>query len=368
MNFAKYTSEVFDRKAARDFPVRDRQVVEIDADAHISDAFSVLLTHNLLCAPVWDREQSGYLGFFDVNDALSISYDIDLVRQSTGSSAEARQHMATSAVQVFEVFNKKNLIRNVDVPWTAVGPLAPMRDVVRVLATSKTRRVPVVDSATGRTIKVISQSDVCRQLHQISASTRESEWPDMFLQTPRGTGLGMHPVHTVRADEEAREAFRVMIDHDVTCVGVVDEANTLVGCIANRDIHIITKNQQQPKKPVPSFAAPTARSRKFSIAASMTGERDYFGMLAMVFVNHVQNSERRSQAQLVTASPDATFKHILDKLASTGQHRVFLVDELGAPQGVVSVSDICTLVWAEVAKDYAKPSAVPPPLPVKKTG
>lgn len=301
-----------------------------------------------------------------VNDALSISYDIDLVSQARGTSkSEAKQNMSTSAVQVFEVFNKNNRIRNIDVPWVAVGPLAPMREVIKVLATTKTRRVPVVDQTTGKTIKIISQSDVCRQLYQIAASTRESEWPAMFTQTPRSTGLGMHPVTTIRADQEAREAFRLMIDEDITCVGVVDETDKAIGCISNRDIHIITKGMAQPKKPVPSFAAPTARSRKFSIASSVMGERDYFGMLAMVFVNEVQNSERRKQAQLCTASPDSTFKQILDKLTNTGQHRVFLVDEQGKPEGLISVSDICTLVWAEVARENAKPSAVPPPLPKK---
>jgi predicted transcriptional regulator len=120
MDFYAFTNGVFENKLVKDFPVRDRQIVEIDADAQISEAFNSLLTHNVQCCPVWDTQQEGYLGFFDVTDALSISYDIDLISKAQDSSKEEKLNMKTSAVQVFQIFNKQNQIRDNEVPWVAV--------------------------------------------------------------------------------------------------------------------------------------------------------------------------------------------------------------------------------------------------------
>ena len=85
----QFADGLFSRSKALHFPCRDRQVVEIDADAELNTAFTVLVTHNLICAPVWDATQGGYIGWFDVDDALNIVADIDLISSATASDDSA---------------------------------------------------------------------------------------------------------------------------------------------------------------------------------------------------------------------------------------------------------------------------------------
>ena len=348
------------------------------------DAFATLLTHNLICAPVWDSQQNGYLGFFDINDALSISYDIDLISHATGDALAAKESMRTTAVQVFEIFNKANQIRDpsLDVPWIAVGPFAPMKEVIPVLA-KRARRVPVVDPDTGRVVKIISQMDVVRHLYLTAGSQREKDWPEILSNTPLSTGIGMKPVVTITEEQEAREAFRKMIDLNVSCVGIVDDEGKLIGCISNKDIQVVMRGMQKSDKQTRAIAAPMmAQSSKqqrgrFSIAASMTSDRDFFGMPAMMFVSEVRKEtekEGRTHVAACELAPESTFKHIIDKIYLTGHHRIFLVDENHIPVGLVSVADICELICEDIKpKDSANPPATnrvaPPPIPNrKKTG
>jgi CBS-domain-containing membrane protein len=351
----------------RDFPLRDRQVIEIDCESTISDAFGVLLTHNILCAPVWDATQQGYLGFFDVDDALNIAYDIDLLG---GKTKEAPARLRTTAVKVLDVFVKSNLIRNPEMqaPWVAVGPSVCMKDVVDILATAA-RRVPVVDPTSGRCVKLVSQMDVCRQLYSSIQTCRPHELPACLLQTPQETGLGMKPVIVVTEDHEARDAFRAIIDNCLSAVGVVDEAGKLAGCISNKDIQIVTKgaapSSEKPKKLVaPMMAAPTRARGRFSIANGTMGNADFFSMPALMFVFEVRKQMEqggKTHAAVVVATPDTPFKDIIEKLATSHHHRVFLVNDAHEPVGVVSVADICQLV----ASNLVPPPAVPPPVPTR---
>ena len=338
-------------------------MIEIDSEMSISDAFGVLITHNVLCAPVWDAQQGGYLGFFDVDDALNIAYDIDLLG---GQSAEAVPRLKTSAVKVLDVFVKSNMIRNpeMDAPWIAVGPNVPMSEVLPILA-SRARRVPVVDPASGKVVKLLSQMDVVRHLHSTIQMSRPDELPAFLAATSASTGMGLQPVVVVTEDHEARDAFRAIIDHHVSAVGVVDEEGKLAACISNKDVQVVTTAGQAQAKPkpvvAPMMAAPSRARGRFSIASATVGSASLFSMPCLMFVNEVRKRAEqggRTHAAVAVAHAESSLKDIVDKLATTHHHRVFLVDLEHKPIGVVSVSDVCALLADNLWEKKA-----PPPVP-----
>lgn len=327
------------------------------------------MTHNLLCVPVFDSQQDGYLGFFDINDALTIARDVDLVKTATGEGSQMR----TTLLKVVDVFNKANMIRDpsMEAPWIPVGPLVCMRDVVPVLD-SIARRVPVVDPTSGKLIKIISQMDVVRAVRSMLGSRRQNEWPAILLSSPALMGIGMKSVATITEEEEARDAFKTMVDHRVSCVGVLDDSGVLIGAITNKDLNVVIRGsqQKQTKMMAPMMAAPSRQMGRFSIAASTMSDKDYFGMPAMMFVNEVSSEMQRNRnmpSSFCSASPDTTFKDLIEKIDATGHHRVFLVDEDNKPVGLVSISDICRLVNMDVnpPKEESKSPAAraPPPVP-----
>jgi CBS-domain-containing membrane protein len=358
-----FADGMFYNGEAINFPVRDRQIIEVDADAEISVAFTVLVTHQLLCAPVWDAQQQGYLGFFDVEDALNIVSDIDLVANA-GGETETSARLRTTAVKVVDVFNPVNRMRNpqMQAPWIAVGPKTPMKEVITILATIA-RRVPIVDPGSGKVLKIISQMDVVKQLYSSLGATKTP--PSLFDSTPHVSGIGIHPVVCVTEDDEARTAFKTMIDKNVSAVGITDEEGSLCGMISNKDILVVLRSKGWGGPQQSSLPNKTSRGR-FSIASSTMGNVNVFAMPTMMFVQEARSQSEKNKAKTHVAvaevGMDTTFKHIIGMLATTGFHRIFIVDEQKKPLGVVSVADICTLVNEGMMPEPA-PVAKAPPVP-----
>jgi CBS domain-containing protein len=310
---------------------------------------------------------------FDVNDALALARDVDLVKTATGNTESVR----TTALKVVDVFNKANMIRDPssEAPWIPVGPLASMGSVIPVLCTHA-KRVPVVDDKTGRVIKMISQMDVVRAVRTMIVSRRQSEWPQVLAESPESTSIGLRPVVSITEENEARDAFKLIVDEKVSCVAVLDDAGVQIGAISNKDLNVVMRGEQQKqtKMAAPMMAAAPSRNRgRFSIAASTMSDKDYFGMPAMMFVNEAQmemQRNRKAGTSFCSASPHTSFKDLIEKIDATGHHRVFLVDDDNRPVGVVSIGDICKLIDADMhPKEEVKeksPSRAPPPIPKRQ--
>ena len=61
------------------------------------------------------------------------------------------------------------------------------------------------------------------------------------------------------------------------------------------------------------------------------------------------------------AHPTASFLEIVEKIAVTHHHRVFLVGEDHHPVGLISVADICKLLELNLFDKKA-----PPPVPTRR--
>ena len=209
-------------------------------------------------------------------------------------------------------------------PWVPVGPTTPMSEVIKLLV--KVRRVPVVDPITGRVSKVISQSLVCSQIHEALAHMPEP--PSKFLQTAKDCGIAMKTVVTVSEDALAREAFRILIEKNVSAVGVLDDEGSLLTCITAKDIRLLPLVDQDD-------------------AAEDHTTEELLSLTAVEFVSKARLvSEKRGKARpaVVVVHVDTPVNQMIAKLSKTGMHRLFLVDEHHKPMGVFSVADAVRLL------------------------
>jgi len=211
-------------------------------------------------------------------------------------------------------------------PWIPVSPSTPMTDVIALL--TKVRRVPVVDPATQKVSKVISQSLVSNQIHE--ALSKLPEIPKRFLQTPREAGIGFKAVVTVTEETPAREAFQTLIEKNVSAVGVMDEEGGLLTCITAKDIRLLPLVDKD----------------------DATAEDDHtiqelLDLPAVEFVSKARLvSEKKGKARpaVVVVNADTPVHQMIAKLAKTGMHRLFLVDADHKPVGVFSVADAVKLL------------------------
>jgi len=298
------------------FPFKG-SVIEINSKTKVNQAFRILIQNNLLSAPVYDEQEKKYLGFFDVQDAIGFATNMEHL--FLGQETEKTLHEVGTMLHL-------QASSRVVAPWVPVSPTTPMSEVTLLL--TKVRRVPVVDPATKRVVKVISQSLVCSQIHEVLSHM--TEIPAKFLQTPRDFGIAFKNVVTVGEDTQAREAFRILIEKNVSAVGVLDDEGALLTCITAKDIRLL----------------PLVDKDDVENADDHTTEQ-LLDLTAVEFVSKARLvSEKRGKARpaIVVVHFDTPVNQMIAKLSKTGMHRLFLVDSDHKPCGVFSVADAVKLL------------------------
>ena len=122
----------------------------------------------------------------------------------------------------------------------AVGREAPFKDVIRLMEQWKVSALPVLEGE-GRVIGVVSEADLLPK-----EEFRDSD-PDRFTQMDRMSDLAKAggltaaevmsaPAVTVHADATLAQAARVMAQHKVKRLPVVDDEGLLQGVVSRSDL------------------------------------------------------------------------------------------------------------------------------------
>ncbi|MEU3885081.1 CBS domain-containing protein [Streptomyces sp. NPDC029041] len=141
--------------------------------------------------------------------------------------------------------SKVGALMTADVVCAEYG--TPFKEVARLLAARRISGLPVVDDDE-KVLGVISETDVMAR----QAETRDPSEPRRLLRRPRWTPgsrarrtkaqaltagqLMSRPAITVHSDATVVEAARVMAQHRVERLPVVDDEERLVGIVTRRDL------------------------------------------------------------------------------------------------------------------------------------
>lgn len=198
--------------------------------------------------------------------------------------------------------------------WCPLTPDLPLETALDLFALHcGVHRLPVIGGKNDDVIAVLSQSATCRWLLQTLRarsdltgflSRRVSELPEK----PDG-------VVTVRFDSLAIDAYRTMLEKNLSGVAVVYEDGKLFGSLSVSDL-----KGSAPDQLFTDLYLPLATYLEKSTAA--------FG--------------RENAVSPVSCAVDANFEDVLQKMMSRAVHRVFVVDDQRKPISVVSTSDVIT--------------------------
>jgi 5'-AMP-activated protein kinase regulatory gamma subunit len=325
---------------ASDFPTQSK-IVEISSDATIADALATLTSNGILSAPVYDTKKQRYLGMFDISDVLALVYGVDLLRHLVPMSKLHDQIVDIHGLKID--LSQSSDAQGIDMPvatmmqangqmapWWPVSPKSTLLDVVKRLAAkvdapwSPCRRVPVVDPATGRVVKIISQSEMVSQIYHNVIDHDQIE--PLFIQTPRTHHHGLCPVACVQSTDLARKAFEIIINKRVSAVPVLGPEGNIISAITNKDIVYLAK----------------MRSKEGDVVDNFT---------TIQFVDHAKKVASEmgiTRPEPCIATIDTPIHIIIKILGEKKTHRVFLIDKPNQPPvGVVSVSDIVKLILDE---------------------
>ncbi len=119
-------------------------------------------------------------------------------------------------------------------PATTVAPDTPFQEALRLMREHKFRRLPVVN-ADQKLVGIVSERDL---LHAApSPATSLSVWEMNYLLSKlKVEQLMVTRVQVVTPDTPLEEAARLMVEHKIGGMPVVDEQRHVVGVITETDI------------------------------------------------------------------------------------------------------------------------------------
>ena len=295
------------------------------------------------------------MGFFDISDVLALIYGVDLLRHLFPVSQLREQTVDIHGLKIDLSYSRDaqgtdlpvSSMMHIDghtAPWWPVSPQSSLLDVVKRLAAkvdppwSSCRRVPVIDPATGRVTKIISQSEMVTQVFHNVVDHKATE--PLFIQTPRTHKFGLCDVHCAQSTESARKAFELIINNRVSAVPILGPSGGIVGAISNKDIFILHRMKESQE----AANAGTKKKRGQTVASPDD-------MPAIDFVEAARKLAKENgikRQEPVTVTLDTPIHIIIKVLADMKTHRVFIVDDPNKPPvGILSVSDVIKMILDE---------------------
>lgn len=314
--------EVLESHKASDLSgIMEGNVVEVTSSMSPIDAANILWEHDILGAPVWDQNTKKYVGFFDMRDILSaVTASASKISQQKESCYNAAMLDSLREIKLGTIDPKLHLTvsylaaRN---PFRSCPPDTSLEDLCHIFKEKHCHRVPIVSEEKegtdgGRCTNIISQSALIKFL---STHAVKKEMEDETLLDVRDKGLPYKKkVVSVVDTSPAFEAFNILDSHRLSGIAVVDEDGKIIGNTSARDIKLAAMDK-----------------------GSNRMDTDILSYLAAVRQATSIKDDRYPSCHV---HENATLAHVVNLLAKTGYHRVFVVDKNVKPVGVVSVADV----------------------------
>ena len=340
-------------------PPPSNQEIEIKSDATLAEAVEILAEHNILSAPVVDVDApedaswiDRYIGIVEfAGIVVWILHQSDPTSpkspssRSNGTAIEAATNgmaslqlegkdlgsSTTTSGNFFEDLTSSELYKNTKVrdisgsfrwaPFLALERSNSFLTMLLLLSKYKMKSIPVVDLGAGRIDQIITQSAVIHMLVECAGLQWFESWGTKKISE---VGLPLvTPNHIIKVyeDEPVLQAFRLMRKKRIGGVPVVERGgNNPVGNISLHDVQFL-------------LTAPEIY-------------HDYRAITAKDFLTAVKSYLKKHDKVvpmsrgLITCKKDCTIKELIQLLDHEKIHRVYVVDDDGNLEGLVTLRDI----------------------------
>jgi 5'-AMP-activated protein kinase regulatory gamma subunit len=285
-----------------------QKLLKIDSRLIIPKTLQILVNHNIYSAPVVDIQNNQLLGFIDMVDIVECLIQIISETELLGEDfdiytldAKEKQFSEQGTMKVTDL-SKRNPL------YTLEGHLP----LVKALFMFKEKGVHRVCVGKGNSIQnVLTESAVIDWLNKNANS-----FSTLFSKTVDELNLGLKDVISIKENEKAIEAFKLMSKHRITAVAVVDDNGVLKTAVSAKDLRIISAQRKM------FFARLYDTTRNFAAEA------------------HKGIKDIDTSQPTLSCTKKSTLGQVVSTLATYRRHRVFIIDNEGKPIGVISLGDV----------------------------
>ncbi|QCD81162.1 SNF1-related protein kinase regulatory subunit gamma-1 [Vigna unguiculata] len=343
------------------FPLApSNQEIEIKSDATLAEAVMKLARHNVFSAPVVDVDApedaswiDRYIGIVEfagiVVWILHQSEPASPMSPSTPTSAKAIAaaanglsfalelealglgSAATTAGNFFLDLTSSELYKNTTVrdiagtfrwaPFLALERSNSFLTMLLLLSKYKMKSVPVLDLGSGTIDKIISQSAVIHMLAECAGLQWFESWGTKKISEVGLPLVTPDQIIKVYEDEPVLQAFKVMRKKRVGAVPVIErDSGKAVGNISLRDVQFLLNAPEIYH----DYRAITVKDFLTAVRSYLEKNKNAFPMVS----------------EYVTCREDCTIKELIQLLDQEKIHRVYVVDNDGDLQGLITLRDI----------------------------
>jgi len=297
------------------------KVVVIDSHMGLQMAFSLLISNQILSAPVKDGGR--FIGFLDIRDL--VSFVLFAAKEHSKHAEDVSLDLLMSDENFFKPNHKveqakmfANPLQAITVSYlcrrhkfTAVSGQEKLINVLRLLATRELHRIPVEDNE-GNLVAIISQSNIIDFLVKKLEQNNNDSLSMKLQQSILDAKIGHSPVFSAVATAPASLAFELMDNKQVFGLAVVNNEGALVGNISASDIKLF-------------FQSPDFRILSLPLTD---------------FLSSIRRRDVRTRVPAACEPGTASLASVVGKLAATKMHRLFVCDAERHPTLVISLTDV----------------------------
>eukprot|EP00026_Physarum_polycephalum_P009467 Phypoly_transcript_09592.p1 GENE.Phypoly_transcript_09592~~Phypoly_transcript_09592.p1 ORF type:complete len:336 (+),score=50.52 Phypoly_transcript_09592:75-1082(+) len=310
--------------------LRENKVITVDKNASLQHALELLAQHDIRSLPVVDTANDNkLLGVVDMVDI--VTFVVRFAEECLSLPAAKRnfewftQQLEQSGQTISHIagLSHKN-------PYIPVQPGTSIFDIIQIMVSCGVQRVPVIN-AQNHLEHFVTQSAF------VEFFAKNIEVFGAFAECTLAE-LGFKPkkVHCVKENSAAIESFKLMSTHRITGVPIVDVEGEIITNISSKEMrHMLTDPHFFDKLQLPA-------------------EKFVSDIKSKTFLH---NSD--TMYPKICCHFSDKFGAVLQKLAATKIHRIYVVDQHSHPIGVISLDDIVSKVY-----DLATKNEVP--LPARK--
>ncbi|KAH8492867.1 hypothetical protein POPTR_012G097000v4 [Populus trichocarpa] len=338
-------------------PAPSSQVIEIKSDTSLAEAVRILAEHKILSAPVVDVDAPEDASWIDryIGVVEFAGIIVWILHQSeppsprsptSGSALEAAVNRVTNAASLgtlgpedaaatsgnfFEALTSSEFYKNTKVrdiagsfrwaPFLALQKSNSFLTMLLLLSSYKMKSIPVVDLGEAKIDNIITQSSVIHMLAECAGLQWFESWGTRKLSEIGLPLMAPDRIVKVYEEEPVLQAFKLMRKKKIGGIPIVDSSGgKVVGNISIRDVHFL-------------LTAPEIY-------------HDYRSITAKNFSTAVNGYLETHQEispfvrGMVICTKNYSIKELIMKLDSEKIHRVYVVDDAGNLEGVITLRDI----------------------------
>jgi len=306
---------------------KGREIITVDKTASLPEVLQLLTQHDIRSVPVVDKEHTRLLGLVDMIDI--ITFIVRFAEECHGLPA-AQRNFEWFSEQLQKSGQTISQIAGLSGDKSKLIPVmhgTSIYDIMQIMVNNGVQRVPVLNPQTNKLEKLITQSTLIQHFAKNSA-----KFGNYGGYTLAELGFKSKHVWAVKENAIAIDAFKLMSEHKITGVPIVDNEGTIITNISSRDLRNVLTD-------------PT-----FFEKLQLPVERFVSDLKSKTFLHNAETMYPK-----ICCKFSNTFVEVLHKLAATRIHRIYVVDAFERPIGIISLDDIVAKIF-----ELTKQNEVPP--------